>query len=470
MLGRACIIFFCAFLLALTSCSVDNLAWNKSWGIKAKALEPNFDQVSGGKLITISLEKLGDGNYIKSYQPRTRTFATLEKVHDLYVASLGLEVVEVRFGEAPGSDFTYDEKSDQIKVIAPPHAKGYVDVSILSKDGYQLTLTEKFEYRDGSETILAEAGLPGSSSPFGDGSSSSGSGSSSNGDGALASSSGSSSNGDGSSASSGGSSSSAPVLSSISPTSGPVTGRTEVLIAGEGFFNPSVSIGGVPCTVKSSSSNSVTCQTGKSALPGTFDVVLLNADGRQAVLPQSFTYEPASCKRESSVGALFSTSASSVTAAAGGICSWSNTLYAREDDGFIASCGSFGATSGTRTPALDLKGFFVGQSIPLDAEIRGIIVRCEWGSVFANGAMRNRSMRLLKNGIPVGADLFDLAHLPENKIELSCDYGSSTDLWDTTWTAAEILDPNFGVQVQFEREERGVTADIDHCEIAVYWR
>ncbi len=83
----------------------------------------------------------------------------------------------------------------------------------------------------------------------------------------------------------------APILTSISPTSGPSSGGTSVTLTGQNFLNgATVSFGGTPATsVVVASATQITART-PSAAQGSVNVVVTNPDGQSATLTNGFTF------------------------------------------------------------------------------------------------------------------------------------------------------------------------------------
>ncbi|MCB7129405.1 MAG: hypothetical protein J3T61_07700, partial [Candidatus Brocadiales bacterium] len=139
----------------------------------------------------------------------------------------------------------------------------------------------------------------------------------------------------------------------------------------------------------------------------------------------------------------------------------SNNIFTSNDVRAVAT-----AAAGGSTPTLQATGF--GFSIPGGATITGIIVTIERRQVGAGRAI-DVSVRVRKSGGPVGenkakAELFPL----EDEIE---SYGSSIDLWGTTWTPAEINNALFGMEFQAQEitASDAVQAEVDHVTIAVHY-
>jgi hypothetical protein len=81
----------------------------------------------------------------------------------------------------------------------------------------------------------------------------------------------------------------APTVASLSPNSGPSTGGTSVIIAGNNFSGSSVTFGGTAGTVTARSATSLTV-TAPAHAAGLVSVVVTNSDGQSATLANSYTY------------------------------------------------------------------------------------------------------------------------------------------------------------------------------------
>jgi len=83
------------------------------------------------------------------------------------------------------------------------------------------------------------------------------------------------------------------ILTGITPSGGPVTGGTTLVISGTGFqAGVSVSIGPAPAAVGSVSDSQIAATSGVGFLPGTFDVIVTNPGSSSATLTNAFTYTP----------------------------------------------------------------------------------------------------------------------------------------------------------------------------------
>jgi hypothetical protein len=151
--------------------------------------------------------------------------------------------------------------------------------------------------------------------------------------------------------------------------------------------------------------------------------------------------------------------------AAYGSISWNNPTRIIANDASIASL----AVSGT-TDSNYLKGLDFGFDIPSNATITGIeanISKLRSGGT--TGEVIDDTVRLVKGGTVVGSNLaspdawFGSRHMVT--------YGSSTELWGTTWTPADINDTNFGMVLAVQGEAAGAdrTANVDNFSILVHY-
>jgi hypothetical protein len=108
------------------------------------------------------------------------------------------------------------------------------------------------------------------------------------------------------------------------------------------------------------------------------------------------------------------------------------------------------ATSGTLTPTYTFAGTPNRQIV-----------------IFVNLACVREidySVRLLKAGVLTGSDLA-YTTTPWNTVDTYTSYGSSSNLWGTTWTVADINASNFGAA--FSASVSNGTARVDHMRITV---
>lgn len=107
-------------------------------------------------------------------------------------------------------------------------------------------------------------------------------------------------------------------------------------------------------------------------------------------------------------------------------------------------------------------------SIPTGATIDGIQVEWEKSASVA-GTVVDSSVRLIKAGTIVGTDKADaVTNWPLSASEAYVTYGGPTDLWGTTWTAAQINSLQFGACLAGV-STGAVQLRVDHVRITVYY-
>ncbi|MFZ5440937.1 MAG: IPT/TIG domain-containing protein [Myxococcota bacterium] len=93
----------------------------------------------------------------------------------------------------------------------------------------------------------------------------------------------------------GGTPGTAPVLTSISPTRGPLAGSTTVTLTGTSFVaGATVAFGGNPATVTFENDRRLLAVTPAAATPGAVSVTVTNPGGKTSTLADAFTYESTS--------------------------------------------------------------------------------------------------------------------------------------------------------------------------------
>lgn len=110
-----------------------------------------------------------------------------------------------------------------------------------------------------------------------------------------------------------------------------------------------------------------------------------------------------------------------------------------------------------------LKATNFGFTIPSTAQITGITVNVERSSTTLNGT-HDDSIKLTYNGSLVGSDKASATEWPTS--DAVATYGSSIDMWGTTWSASQINDSTFGVEISAIADLAG-TAQVDFVSITV---
>ncbi len=147
-----------------------------------------------------------------------------------------------------------------------------------------------------------------------------------------------------------------------------------------------------------------------------------------------------------------------------GSVNWSNAGFIIADDTNYAT-----ATLGASATSRYLQGTNYGFAIPTGATINGIQVSImrETSDVTLGASIDDNIVRLVKAGTIVGDNKATSADWPTSMTAAS--YGGPSDLWGTTWTAAEINASNFGVVLSILNE--GIvtsrTGRVDYMQITV---
>lgn len=141
---------------------------------------------------------------------------------------------------------------------------------------------------------------------------------------------------------------------------------------------------------------------------------------------------------------------------------WANPANIFADDGSNATAAFLSPPTVTD----ELNGATFGFNIPSNAIIDGIKVEMQVPSS-NRWATFNSYFKLKKAGSLVGDDKIVSATVSTDVYTM----GGSTDLWGTTWTAAQINAANFGFgfSAGFTSSGNDFTIAIDYVRITVYW-
>jgi hypothetical protein len=105
--------------------------------------------------------------------------------------------------------------------------------------------------------------------------------------------------------------------------------------------------------------------------------------------------------------------------------------------------------------------------IPPSATINGIEVYVTLRKT-NTGNIRDNRVILLKAGSEAGTNKARSTTWPATASEVK--FGSSVDLWGTTWTASDLINSGFGVRISARnRGNKTAQAEIDHIRIIVYF-
>jgi len=129
-----------------------------------------------------------------------------------------------------------------------------------------------------------------------------------------------------------------------------------------------------------------------------------------------------------------------------------------------ASDDTFATTAPGGTPTQYLKASSFGFSLPSPAQIVGIEATIERKSIV--GTVVDSAVRIVKGGVVGASDRSDAGFWMAGSDEIIT-YGSNSDLWGETWTAADINSTGFGVAVS--ATDSFDTAGVDHITMTVFY-
>lgn len=144
---------------------------------------------------------------------------------------------------------------------------------------------------------------------------------------------------------------------------------------------------------------------------------------------------------------------------------WANPTAVEVSDGIPAIASS---ASGGFNDSGDLFTGGYGFNIPTNSIINGVTVEVfgRSRSVFSNPSMDDLTIRLLKAGVLTGSNLATHVALPIATTTRA--YGSSSNLWGSTWTPSDINSSIFGVDLNYEQSgPTGSQAYIDYVQITI---
>ncbi len=119
-----------------------------------------------------------------------------------------------------------------------------------------------------------------------------------------------------------------------------------------------------------------------------------------------------------------------------------------------------------QSPNLDVTGF--GFNLPTGSTIVGIEATIERMASNSN-SIEDYDVFLLKGGAPSGSDKASTTDWTTS--DSTRTYGTSSDLWGTTWTEAQVEASNFGLRLKaLNLTASSRTASVDHVTIRVYYQ
>jgi hypothetical protein len=107
-----------------------------------------------------------------------------------------------------------------------------------------------------------------------------------------------------------------------------------------------------------------------------------------------------------------------------------------------------------------------GFAIP-SGTIAGVFVEVEERQTGGIGVCKDLTIQLLKAGVAAGSNKASASAWPGADTFIG--YGSSSDLWTTTWSTAEVNASNFGVQIATQEtgDTDSATCGVDNVRITI---
>jgi len=147
---------------------------------------------------------------------------------------------------------------------------------------------------------------------------------------------------------------------------------------------------------------------------------------------------------------------------------WLNPENAKLQDDTPTNA-TFTTTSEDTSDILRLTNF--GFDLPTTVtDILGIEILIDRYANESN-SITDGSIRLLKDGSPVGNDNASTTPWTVGDSDTYAVYGASNDMWGTTWLYSDVNNANFGVElfVNYTGTVNDAKAQIDHVNITVYY-
>jgi Bacterial Ig-like domain (group 3)/MBG domain len=149
-----------------------------------------------------------------------------------------------------------------------------------------------------------------------------------------------------------------------------------------------------------------------------------------------------------------------------GTVAWSNPGNITANDGADASASVPSGGGITNY----LQGSQFGFTIPAGSSIQGITVAIKRRTTGnPNPQLRDYEVRLVKGGVVVGDNRADLVTEWPHAQYGTVTYGGTSDLWGTTWTAAEVNANDFGVALSARNQNpsNAKNALVDYFQVTI---
>lgn len=143
---------------------------------------------------------------------------------------------------------------------------------------------------------------------------------------------------------------------------------------------------------------------------------------------------------------------------------WVSAISVGADDTVYANITAASFDSPDTSYLMQCSNFAMG--VPAGATINGILVEIE--RYYANGRCNDYDVVLTKDASArAGSDRSTGAIFTTSPAIVS--FGGATDLWDTTWTAAEVNASTFGVFYKMQATDANADGFLDFIRVTVYY-
>ncbi|WP_425554796.1 beta strand repeat-containing protein, partial [Flavobacterium ginsengisoli] len=174
------------------------------------------------------------------------------------------------------------------------------------------------------------------------------------------------------------------------------------------------------------------------------------------------------CGTSNSTGAKIARAGNSVGTTS---LSWSNPSRVTSNDSSYASA-TVSSGGNTTVATRSLQGTDFDFNIPTNATITGIQVTIgRYGSTASSTVnVKDNVVSLIKAGTVIGENKSITGSNWSTSSTSVANYGGSSDLWNTTWTPADINNANFGIALSASitrTSNNDITAYVDYMQITV---
>lgn len=144
---------------------------------------------------------------------------------------------------------------------------------------------------------------------------------------------------------------------------------------------------------------------------------------------------------------------------------WTTAANVGANDGAYASITA--ATFDSPDTSYVMRATNLSMGVPAGATINGILVEIERHS--ANGAVADDDVCLTKDGSTRAGDDLSTGATFNPTTDTTVSFGGATNLWNTTWTAAQVNASTFGVIYKMTATGTDSDGFVDFIRVTVYY-